>query len=200
MNTQNISQKFQDPLFKKHVTFSLLYLLLTLLILGGGTLFINDKTDPVLAVTQREQKEKEVKEKKKQEQLEAKKKVEEIYSKIKPELKTTVVKEGEGEAVESGDNVLVHYTGKLENGQKFDSSREKGNPISLDNIGTAQVIPGWNVGLVGMKKGGQYTLFIPSVYAYGDQQKGDIIKPNSNLVFDIEIVDIDKSKNPYKVL
>jgi peptidylprolyl isomerase len=198
MKPQNFSDKMNDPIFKKHFIASLIYLALTLLILSAGVVFVNDQTDQVLQVTQKEKREKEAKDKLFLTKAEDQKKVQDLIAKVKPDLKITTTQESTGETVEAGDSVLVHYTGKLEDGTKFDSSLDRGQPFQLDNIGSSQVIPGWNAGIIGMKKGGKYSLFIPAVHAYGDQQRGEIIKPNSNLVFDLEIVNVDKSKNLLK--
>ena len=94
---------------------------------------------------------------------------------------------------------MVHYIGKLEDGTVFDSSLTRGEPFALQNIGGAQVIQGWNAGIIGMKKTGKYNLFIPSEFAYGKQGSGDKIKPDSNLNFEIEVLDIDKNANVYKL-
>jgi FKBP-type peptidyl-prolyl cis-trans isomerase len=77
----------------------------------------------------------------------------------------------------------------LEDGTKFDSSLDRGQPIQFV-LGTGRVIKGWDQGLMGMKVGGKRTLFIPSELAYGDRQVGPIIKPHSNLIFHVQLVEV----------
>jgi peptidylprolyl isomerase len=102
-------------------------------------------------------------------------------------IEDTVV--GEGEAVKAGDTVVIHYTGVLENGQKFDSSYDRGEPFETQ-IGVGTVIKGWDQGVVGMKEGGKRRLIIPPDLAYGEQGAGDTIPPNATLIFDVELVEI----------
>ncbi|MES3005382.1 MAG: FKBP-type peptidyl-prolyl cis-trans isomerase [Patescibacteria group bacterium] len=95
-----------------------------------------------------------------------------------------------------GDHVFVHYTGTLENGQKFDSSLDRGVPIDFI-LGSGQVIKGWDEGIVGMKIGEKKHLIITSDKAYGSQQvtdgQGNVVIPaNSTLTFDVELVSIEK--------
>ena len=97
--------------------------------------------------------------------------------------------EGEGAEIILHSKILVHYTGKLEDGTVFDSSYDRGQPFSFQ-IGLRQVIEGWEQGLLGMKVGGKRTIFIPSELGYGDRGAGDLIPPNANLIFDVEIVDV----------
>ena len=84
--------------------------------------------------------------------------------------------------------VKVHYTGKLLDGTVFDSSVERGEPIEFE-LGVGQVIPGWDEGIALMSKGEKGILYIPSNLAYGSRQAGELIKPYSNLVFEVELVD-----------
>lgn len=105
------------------------------------------------------------------------------------ELKITDTNEGSGPAAEKGALVICHYTGKLEDGTKFDSSVDRGTPFQFV-LGAGRVIKGWDQGLMGMKAGGKRTLHIPSQLAYGDRQVGPHIKPNSNLIFDIEMLEV----------
>jgi len=98
-------------------------------------------------------------------------------------------KAGKGKNAAAGNNVLVHYTGKLLNGKVFDSSIERGEPIPFQ-LGVGQVIKGWDEGIALMKKGGKGILLIPSHLAYGENGIGDI-PPNSPLVFEVELVDIE---------
>ena len=97
---------------------------------------------------------------------------------------------GSGPAVKNGDTVSVHYTGTLLNGQKFDSSRDRGEPFTF-TIGVSQVIQGWQEGLIGMQAGGIRKLTIPPELAYGQQGAGNgAIPPNSTLIFEIELMEI----------
>ena len=95
--------------------------------------------------------------------------------------------EGEGAEIVKHSKIQVHYTGKLQDGTKFDSSFDRGEPFSFQ-IGLRQVIEGWEIGLMGMKVGGKRTLIIPSELAYGERGAGDLIPPNATLTFDVEIV------------
>jgi len=99
---------------------------------------------------------------------------------------TNIVK-GEGTEIINHSKIQVHYTGKLQDGTKFDSSYDRGQPFSFQ-IGLREVIKGWEIGLMGMKVGGKRTLIIPPELAYGDRGAGDLIPPNATLTFDIEIV------------
>jgi FKBP-type peptidyl-prolyl cis-trans isomerase len=101
-------------------------------------------------------------------------------------LKYVVVQEGEGETPTKGQVVTVHYTGKLLNGKKFDSSIDRGKPIDFP-VGRGQVIPGWEEALLGMKKGEKRVLIIPPQLGYGPQGRGPI-PPNATMVFDVELV------------
>ncbi len=96
--------------------------------------------------------------------------------------------EGNGEKPEVGMMAQVHYTGKLLDGTVFDSSIERGEPISFP-LGVGQVIPGWDEGIMMMSKGEKGVLYIPYYLAYGDRQAGDKITPFSNLMFEVELVD-----------
>ena len=103
------------------------------------------------------------------------------------ELKVTDVKVGEGKEAVKGALVKVHYEGFLEDGKKFDSSRDR-NRVFEFTLGAGRVIKGWDMGVMGMKEGGQRTLHIPADLAYGERAIGPI-PPNSNLVFNIELVE-----------
>jgi peptidylprolyl isomerase len=96
---------------------------------------------------------------------------------------------GEGKTVVKGALITAHYTGWLEDGTEFDSSRTKDKPFQCV-IGTGRVIKGWDQGLMGMQVGGTRKLQVPSALAYGERQVGPIIKAHSNLVFEIELLEV----------
>lgn len=95
---------------------------------------------------------------------------------------------GEGEEVQSGDYIKIHYVGKLTNGEQFDSSRDRGVPFKT-RIGVGEVIDGWDMGVLGMKVGGKRKLIIPPKLGYGENGMG-IIPPDSTLEFEVELVEI----------
>lgn len=105
------------------------------------------------------------------------------------ELEVVDVLVGEGKVIKRGALCLVHYTGYLTDGTKFDSSVDKGRPFQFV-FGTGRVIKGWDQGLVGMRVGGKRKLKIPSPLAYGERKIGDIIPPNSDLSFEIELLEV----------
>jgi len=104
-------------------------------------------------------------------------------------LKYIEVKEGTGATPQTGQTVEVHYTGTLENGTKFDSSRDRGQPFDF-KIGLGQVIKGWDEGLSTMKVGGQRQLIIPPELGYGSRGAGGVIPPNAILHFDVELLGV----------
>lgn len=101
-------------------------------------------------------------------------------------LQYTVNQEGKGEHPTATSTVTVHYTGKLIDGTVFDSSVERGEPISF---GLNQVIKGWTEGLQLMTPGSKYTFFIPSELGYGEQGAGGMIPGGATLIFDVELID-----------
>lgn len=107
------------------------------------------------------------------------------------ELKKETLQEGSGETADPGEMVSVHYTGKLENGQVFDSSVPRGEPFTF-KLGAGSVIEGWEKGIAGMKVGEKRRLTIPPQMAYGERGAGPI-PPNSTLIFDVELLDVKKS-------
>ena len=95
---------------------------------------------------------------------------------------------GTGEIPVDGDRVKVHYTGKLLDGTVFDSSVQRGEPAEF---GVGQVIAGWTEALKMMPVGSKWTLYIPAELAYGDRAAGPQIKPNSTLVFEVELLGVE---------
>jgi FKBP-type peptidyl-prolyl cis-trans isomerase len=104
-------------------------------------------------------------------------------------LKYIDLVEGKGISPKPGQTVIVHYTGWLENGTKFDSSVDRGQPIPFP-IGVGRVIKGWDEGLMSMKIGGKRKLFVPANLGYGQQGRAPVIPPNATLIFEVELVGI----------
>lgn len=96
---------------------------------------------------------------------------------------------GAGDVAVAGKTVSVHYTGWLENGKKFDSSVDRGQPFSFP-LGAGRVIKGWDEGVQGMKIGGKRKLTIPSDLGYGSRGAGGVIPPNATLIFDVELLGV----------
>jgi FKBP-type peptidyl-prolyl cis-trans isomerase FklB len=117
-------------------------------------------------------------------------------NKTKDGVKTTdsglqyiVLKEGKGKKPTKDDKVKVHYHGTVIDGTVFDSSVDRGEPSTF---GVSQVIKGWTEGLQLMKEGAKYKFFIPSELAYGPQDRGQVIKGNSTLIFEVELLEVLK--------
>ena len=104
-------------------------------------------------------------------------------------LKIDEMKVGTGTEATAGKHVTVHYVGTLTNGNKFDSSRDRGKGFSFA-LGRGQVIKGWDQGVAGMKIGGVRKLTIPPNLAYGDGGFGSVIPPGSTLVFEVELLSV----------
>jgi len=100
------------------------------------------------------------------------------------------IRVGQGEAPQTGQKVKVHYTGWLQDGKKFDSSRDRGEPIEF-YLGKGQVIKGWDEGISLMKVGGKGRLIIPADLAYGDRGAPGVIPPNATLEFEVELVGVE---------
>ncbi len=104
------------------------------------------------------------------------------------ELQLEDIVVGTGASPKQGQTVVVHYTGWLTNGKKFDSSVDRGEPFEF-KIGVGQVIQGWDQGVLTMKIGGKRKLTIPPELAYGDQDVGGgLIPANSTLIFEVELL------------
>ena len=104
-------------------------------------------------------------------------------------LKYEDIEPGTGAAASSGQKAKVHYTGWLKNGQKFDSSKDRNDPFEF-TLGAGQVIKGWDEGVAGMKVGGKRKLTIPSELGYGARGAGGVIPPNSELIFEVELLGV----------
>jgi peptidylprolyl isomerase len=98
---------------------------------------------------------------------------------------------GNGPEPSPGKPVKVHYTGWLENGTKFDSSVDRGQPF-IFAIGAGEVIPGWDEGVKTMRVGGKRKLIVPPQLGYGAGGAGNVIPPNATLIFEVELLDVAK--------
>jgi FKBP-type peptidyl-prolyl cis-trans isomerase len=99
------------------------------------------------------------------------------------------VQEGEGPEAKAGGNVAVHYTGWLVDGNKFDSSRDRGRPFEFP-LGAGRVIKGWDEGVAGMKVGGVRKLIVPPELGYGTRGFPPVIPPNATLIFEVELLKV----------
>ncbi|MCX2723080.1 FKBP-type peptidyl-prolyl cis-trans isomerase [Roseibium salinum] len=109
------------------------------------------------------------------------------------ELQIRDIEKGIGEEANVGETVVVHYTGWLMDGTKFDSSLDRGEPFSF-TLGERKVIPGWEKGVEGMQVGGKRELIIPPDMAYGSRGAGGIIPPDATLKFEIELLEVKAKK------
>ncbi|WP_417667171.1 FKBP-type peptidyl-prolyl cis-trans isomerase [Roseibium sp.] len=109
------------------------------------------------------------------------------------ELKVTDLVKGTGEEANVGETVVVHYTGWLMDGTKFDSSLDRNQPFSF-TLGERRVIPGWEQGVEGMKVGGKRELIIPPELGYGARGAGNVIPPNATLKFEVELLQVKAKK------
>ncbi|WP_084675864.1 FKBP-type peptidyl-prolyl cis-trans isomerase [Candidatus Paracaedibacter acanthamoebae] len=110
--------------------------------------------------------------------------------KVSDKLVITDEKIGDGAEAKAGQLVTVHYTGRLTDGTKFDSSVDRNQPFRF-MLGVGQVIKGWDEGVVGMKIGGQRKLVIPAEKGYGARGAGAAIPPNATLEFDVELISVE---------
>lgn len=108
-------------------------------------------------------------------------------------LQITDLVVGTGAVAAAGDSVTVQYVGSLTDGKVFDASANHGSTGFTFILGVGQVIKGWDQGVAGMKEGGKRKLVIPADLAYGDRGAGDVIPPGATLVFEVELLKVQKS-------
>ncbi len=111
------------------------------------------------------------------------------FEKTKSGLRYQIIQKGNGKNAEKGQTVSVHYKGMLPNGQVFDSSYQRKQPIDF-TLGIGQVISGWDEGIQLLQVGDKARFVIPSNLAYGSQGAGGVIPPNATLIFDVELMDV----------
>ncbi|WP_444647570.1 peptidylprolyl isomerase [Flavobacterium columnare] len=111
------------------------------------------------------------------------------FEKTESGLRYKIIQKGEGKKAEKGKTVSVHYQGSLENGQVFDSSYKRKQPIDFP-LGKGHVIEGWDEGIALLQVGDKARFVIPSYLGYGDRGAGGVIPPNATLVFDVELMDV----------
>jgi FKBP-type peptidyl-prolyl cis-trans isomerase FkpA len=102
-------------------------------------------------------------------------------------LKYEDLTSGDGATAAAGQKVTVHYTGWLESGKKFDSSKDRNEPFAF-SLGAGEVIRGWDEGVAGMRVGGTRRLTIPAHLGYGARGAGGVIPPNATLIFEVELL------------
>ena len=106
-------------------------------------------------------------------------------------VKIETTKQGTGDGAKDGDTLVVHYTGTLTDGKKFDSSKDRNEPFEV-TLGQRRVIAGWEQGLQGMKAGESRKLTIPPDLGYGARGAGGVIPPNATLVFEVDLLEIKR--------
>jgi FKBP-type peptidyl-prolyl cis-trans isomerase len=106
-------------------------------------------------------------------------------------MKVEILKDGTGEVAKVGDNIVVNYVGTLTDGTKFDSSLDRNQPFPY-TLGQNRVIQGWELGILGMKVGEKRKLTIPSALAYGDSGRPPVIPEKATLIFEIDMLSINK--------
>lgn len=111
------------------------------------------------------------------------------FDKTESGLRYQILQKGEGKSAEKGKTVAVHYKGQLSDGTVFDSSYKRNQPIEFA-VGTGQVIPGWDEGIMLLNVGDKARFVIPSNLGYGSRGAGGVIPPNATLVFDVELMDV----------
>lgn len=111
------------------------------------------------------------------------------YTKTDSGLEYVITEKGNGELAAAGSRIKVHYTGSLEDGTKFDSSLDRGEPFTFE-LGAGMVIKGWDEGFTLLHVGDKAILKIPPHLGYGERGAGGVIPPNATLIFDIELLEV----------